>query len=117
MLWKYTVALVKVVLPVRNGVSPSIGPSRELGQLVLVAPSVDGSSLAATNMQIHGCQWHPSPSRFKYLEHCLKHKWDSKERIAALVRANEANDIPYRIIIVHTEDNHDVPCAHSQDLF
>ena len=44
-------------------------------------------------------------------------KWSSKDRIANYVRANEANGAPYRITIIHAEDDNYIPWSHSRELF
>jgi abhydrolase domain-containing protein 12 len=88
---------------------------------VLVAPFVDAATLMAS-YQIAGTIPLLGPvakfsSLFNHLKQYLVHKWSSKDRIASYIHANEANGLPYRIIIIHAEDDYDVPSTHSQDLF
>lgn len=88
---------------------------------VLVAPFVDAATLMAT-YRIAGTipllgPITTFPPLFEYLKRYLIHKWSSKDRIAAYIRANEANRIPYRITIIHAEDDYDIPWTHSQQLF
>ena len=88
---------------------------------VLVAPFVDAVTLMAT-YQIAGTipllgPVTNIPPLFNYLKRYLIHKWSNKDRIARYIRANEANGIPYRITIIHAEDDYDIPWIHSQELF
>jgi abhydrolase domain-containing protein 12 len=88
---------------------------------VLVAPFLDAPTLMAS-YRIAGAipLLGPIlifPSLFNFLKRYLTHKWSSKDRIARYMHANEINSLPYRIIIIHAEDDYDVPWTHSQDLF
>jgi abhydrolase domain-containing protein 12 len=88
---------------------------------LLVAPFTDGPTLMAT-YQIAGTipllgPLARFPPLFEGLKQYLRHKWSSKDRIAGFIHANEASNTPYRITIVHAEDDYDVPSTHSQDLF
>jgi abhydrolase domain-containing protein 12 len=88
---------------------------------VLVAPFIDAATLMATyriagTIPLLGPIAH-FPLLFNYLRKYLVHEWSSKDRIAEYIQANEANNIPYRITIIHAEDDYDVPWSHSQELF
>jgi abhydrolase domain-containing protein 12 len=88
---------------------------------VLVAPFVDAAALMAT-YQIAGTipllgPVANIPPLFSYLKRYLIDKWSNKDRIARYIHANEANGIPYRITIIHAEDDYDIPWIHSQELF
>ncbi|KAF2093986.1 alpha/beta-hydrolase [Rhizodiscina lignyota] len=96
-------------------------PSIVFAGHVLVAPFVDAATLMAT-YQIAGTipllgPIANIPPLFSYLKRYLVHKWSSKDRIAAYIHANEASGAPYRITIIHAEDDYDVPWTHSQELF
>jgi abhydrolase domain-containing protein 12 len=88
---------------------------------VLVAPFVDAPSLMATykiagTIPLLGPVANITPL-FEYLKQYLRNKWSSKDRISGYIHANEANNTPYRITIIHAEDDYDVPWTHSQELF
>lgn len=88
---------------------------------VLVASFVDAATLMAT-YQIAGTipllgPVANIPPLFSYLKRYLVHNWSNKDRIAGYIHANEANGIPYRITIIHAEDDYDIPWTHSQELF
>ena len=44
-------------------------------------------------------------------------KWRSKDWIARYVRANEANRKQYQLILIHAEDDYDVPSHHTEVVF
>lgn len=88
---------------------------------ILVAPFVDAVTLMAT-YQIAGTipllgPITNIPPLFNYLKQYLTDKWSNKDRIMKYIHANEANGIPYRITIIHAEDDYDIPWIHSQQLF
>jgi abhydrolase domain-containing protein 12 len=88
---------------------------------VLIAPFVDAATLMAT-YQIAGTipllgPVTNIPPLFNYLKRYLIHKWSNKDRITRYIHANEVNGIPYRITIIHAEDDYDVPWIHSKELF
>jgi abhydrolase domain-containing protein 12 len=88
---------------------------------LLIAPFVDSPTLMATyriagTIPLLGPVANISPL-FEYLKKYLRNKWSSKDRIAGYIHANEANNTPYRITIIHAEDDYDVPWTHSQELF
>jgi len=88
---------------------------------VLVAPFLDAATLMAS-YQIAGTipllgPIARFPLLFGYLQQYLVHRWSNKDRIARYIQANEANQNPYRITIIHAEDDYDVPSTHSRDLF
>jgi abhydrolase domain-containing protein 12 len=88
---------------------------------VLVAPFVDVATLVST-YRVAGAIPILSPlANFPLLFNCLQHfirdKWLSKDRIAQYVRANEANGEKYRLTIIHAEDDYDIPWHHTQIVF
>ncbi|PWY70798.1 abhydrolase domain-containing protein [Aspergillus sclerotioniger CBS 115572] len=88
---------------------------------VLVAPFVDIATLVST-YRVAGVIPILSPLArfpwlFGYLQRFIRDKWLSKDRVAEYVRANEVNEEPYHLTIVHAEDDYDIPWHHSQAVF
>ena len=88
---------------------------------ILVAPFVDVASLVAT-YRIAGTIPILSPLArflllFNYLATFIQDKWLSKDRIAEYIRANEANGDHYQLILIHAEDDYDIPSHHTEVLF
>ena len=88
---------------------------------VLVAPFVDVATLVST-YPVAGTIPILSPlakfsSLFRYLHRFIQDKWLSKDRIAQYVRANEANGEKYRLILIHAEDDYDIPWHHTPTVF
>jgi abhydrolase domain-containing protein 12 len=88
---------------------------------VLVAPFIDVPTLVAT-YRVAGTIPILSPLArfpwlFKRLQYFIRDKWSSKDRIAQYVRANELSGAPYRLTIIHAEDDYDIPFSHSQTMF
>ena len=89
--------------------------------LVLVAPFSDVESLTAT-YRLAGTIPLLSPvARFptllKRLNSFIADKWDSKARIAALIKAYDTSQSRYHIEIIHAEDDYDIKYTHSEQLF
>ncbi|KAL9136862.1 MAG: hypothetical protein Q9175_001935 [Cornicularia normoerica] len=88
---------------------------------ILVAPFVDVATLVAT-YRIAGSIPILSPLArfpllFNYLSTFIKDKWLSKDRIAEYIRANEANGEQYQLILIHAEDDYDIPSHHTEVVF
>lgn len=88
---------------------------------ILVAPFVDVATLAAT-YRIAGSIPILSPLArfprlFSYLGKFIEDGWSSKDRIARYIRVNEAKKEKYRIILIHAEDDCDIPFLHTQELY
>lgn len=88
---------------------------------VLVAPFVDMVTLV-TNCRVGGVIPVLSPLvRFpalvRYLSTFIRDLWPNKDRIAAYVRANEANRETYWLTLIHAEDDADIPWHHAQAVF
>lgn len=88
---------------------------------ILVAPFVDVATLVST-YRVAGTIPIISPlARFPWvfnrLQYFIRDKWLSKDRIAQYVRANELNGKPYRLTIIHGENDYDIPWHHSQVVF
>jgi len=88
---------------------------------ILVAPFVDVATLVST-YRVAGTIPILSPLArfpwlFKRLQYFIRDKWPSKDRVAQYVRANELNGQPYRLTIIHAEDDYDIPWEHSQVVF
>ncbi|KAJ5511612.1 hypothetical protein N7453_003715 [Penicillium expansum] len=88
---------------------------------VLVAPFVDVATLVST-YRVAGTIPILSPVArfpflFKYLQRFIRDKWLSKDSIAQYIRANELNGEKYRIMIIHAEDDYDIPWHHSELVF
>ena len=88
---------------------------------ILVAPFVDTPTLVAT-YRIAGSIPLLSPLArfpvlFKYLSFFLIDTWSSKDRIANLIRTNEANGQKYQLTLIHAEDDYDVPWHHTEKLY
>ena len=89
--------------------------------IILVAPFADVATLVST-YRIAGTVPILSPLArfpllFDYLQHFVRDKWRSKDRIAQYVRANEANREKYRLTIIHAEDDYDIPWHHTPVVF
>ncbi|KAI9655036.1 MAG: hypothetical protein M1831_004996 [Alyxoria varia] len=101
--------------------------------MVLVAPLADVKSLTAT-YRIAGTVPLLSPIAFSpglldYFNGFIVSKWESRIKLAELVRYRENANIEkdrggsrpvtakYRITIIHAEDDYDIPWSHSQQLF
>lgn len=92
--------------------------------VVLVAPFADVKSLTAT-YRVAGTiplldPIAHFPRLLDYLNTFIRDKWPSKDRLAGFVRHCE--DLPgdsnkYNIIIVHAEDDYDIPWSHSEQMF
>lgn len=88
---------------------------------ILVAPFVDVPTLVAT-YRVGGSIPILSPLArfswlFNYLRTFIQDKWPSKDRIAGYIRANEAQDEKYRLILIHAEDDYDIPFHHTEVIF
>lgn len=87
---------------------------------VLVAPFVDVATLTLTYKVANMPLLSPLaqfPLLFNTLQGYIKDKWLSKDRLAQYVRANEANGEKYRLTILHSEDDGDIPWSHTPTLF
>jgi abhydrolase domain-containing protein 12 len=89
--------------------------------MILVAPFIDAIALAET-YKIAGLIPILSPlvnvlGVYGYLISLLRDTWMSGERISSFICLAEEKDINYRITIIHTEDDLDVPFTHSSRLF
>ncbi|KAL8993466.1 MAG: hypothetical protein Q9169_006322 [Polycauliona sp. 2 TL-2023] len=88
---------------------------------VLVAPFADVASLVAT-YRVAGSIPLLSPlarfpNLFAYLSTYIRDRWSSKDRIARYIRANEDNNQRYKLILIHAEDDWDIPYHHTEVLF
>lgn len=88
---------------------------------ILTAPFVDAPTLVST-YSVAGtipllAPLARFPMLFEKLRGLLNDKWQSNERIASYVRANEANGKSYRITMIHAEDDYDIPWTHTPQLF
>ncbi|KAE9378785.1 alpha/beta-hydrolase [Stipitochalara longipes BDJ] len=88
---------------------------------VLVAPFIDAATLASS-YRLGGIIPLLSPIArfpllFTYLQRFMRDKWSTKDRIAQYIRANEVNAEKYRMILIHAEDDYDVPWDHTTTLF
>lgn len=88
---------------------------------ILVAPFVDAPTLIAT-YRIAGSIPLLSPLTrfpflFDYLSTFLQDKWLSKDRIAGYIQSNEARGETYQLILIHAEDDYDVPSHHTELVF
>ena len=96
-------------------------PPVVFARTILVAPFVDVATLVAT-YRVAGSIPILSPLArfpllFDYLSTFIVDKWLSKDRIAQYVRANEANGKRYQLILIHAEDDYDIPWHHTEVLF
>lgn len=96
-------------------------PPIVLAGTILVAPFVDCMTLAST-YRVAGIIPILSPltripALFKYFQNSIRDTWLSKTRIARYIRANEDNSRQYRLTIIHTEDDRDIPWHHTEILF
>lgn len=96
-------------------------PSVVFAGHILTAPFVDVPSLVSTysvagTVPILG-PFAKVPALFNFLRSFIRDKWSTKDRIASYVKTNEANGKPYRITIIHAEDDYDIPWSHTQQLF
>ena len=89
--------------------------------IILVAPFVDVATLAAT---YHVAGSIPIlsplvrfPLLFNYLSTFIKDKWQSQDRIAVYIRANEASGENYQLTLIHAEDDYDIPSHHTELIF
>ena len=88
---------------------------------ILVAPFVDVATLVST-YRVAGTIPILSPLArfprlFSYLSTFIQDKWSSKDRVAAYIRANEANREKYRLTLIHAEDDYDIPWHHTEIVF
>ncbi|KAK5170609.1 uncharacterized protein LTR77_005198 [Saxophila tyrrhenica] len=88
---------------------------------ILVAPFVDVPTLVSTysvagTIPILG-PLARFPVVFDYLRSFIRDKWSTKDRIASYVRENEATESPYRITMIHAEDDYDIPWHHTPTVF
>ena len=88
---------------------------------VLVASFSDVASLVAT-YRIAGTIPLLSPlarfpKLFGYLSTFIRDSWSSKDRIARYIKANEDNNVKYRLTLIHAEDDWDIPYHHTEVLF
>ncbi|EMC95700.1 hypothetical protein BAUCODRAFT_499243 [Baudoinia panamericana UAMH 10762] len=88
---------------------------------ILTAPFVDAPTLVST-YSIAGTipllgPLARFPVVFEYLKNFVREKWSTKDRIASYVHAAEALSAPYRITILHAEDDYDIPWEHSTTVF
>ncbi|KAH9817393.1 alpha/beta-hydrolase [Teratosphaeria destructans] len=95
-------------------------PSITFAGHLLVAPFCDVATLVST-YRVAGVLPILSPVAkipvlFDYLRTYIRDKWPTKDRLASFVRASEANEKPYRITIIHAEDDYDIPWQHSAEL-
>ena len=90
--------------------------------IILVAPFSDVESLTAT-YRLAGTVPLLSPvARFptllKRLNSFIADKWDSKARVASLIKAyGTTTPSKYHIEIIHAEDDYDIEYTHSEQLF
>jgi abhydrolase domain-containing protein 12 len=88
---------------------------------ILTAPFVDVITLVAT-YRVAGTipllgPVAKIPILFNYLRRYINDKWSTKDRITSYVKANEDNEIDYRITMIHAEDDYDIPWTHTPQLF
>ncbi|KAK4898275.1 hypothetical protein LTR27_004282 [Elasticomyces elasticus] len=88
---------------------------------ILTAPMVDVPTLVST-YSVAGTIPILGPIArfsivFQYLQSFIKDKWSTKDRIASYVRACEASDSPYRLTLLHAEDDYDIPWTHTPVVF
>jgi len=91
---------------------------------VLAAPFADVKSLTAT-YRLAGTvplldPVSKVPKLLDLLNHFIRDKWPSKERLAQFVRLHETSSAarpPYHITLLHGEDDYDIPWTHSEQLF
>ena len=88
---------------------------------VLVAPFIDAATLASS-YRLAGTIPLLSPVArfplaFTYLQRLTRDKWSTKDRIAQYIRSNEANGEKYLMILIHAEDDYDIPWTHTTTLF
>lgn len=88
---------------------------------ILVAPFVDVTSLVST-YSIAGTipllgPLAQFPAVFDYLRSFVQDSWSTKDRLANYVRENEKHGRPYRLTLIHAEDDYDIPWTHTQALF
>lgn len=57
------------------------------------------------------------PTIFDYLRSFIRDRWSTKDRLREYVRTNEAHGTPYRLTLIHAEDDWDVPFQHTQSVF
>ncbi|KAL8667374.1 MAG: hypothetical protein Q9202_000590, partial [Teloschistes flavicans] len=88
---------------------------------ILVAPFTDVPTLLAT-YRLAGIIPILSPlARFLVLFHYLctmiHDKWLNKDRVANFVKANESRGLTYRLILIHAEDDYEIPFSHTKELY
>lgn len=88
---------------------------------ILIAPFLDVPTLVTT-YKIAGKIPVLSPvarytKLFNLLSSQIRETWSTKTRIAAYVRRSEAASHQYRIILIHAEDDFDIPWHHTSTLF
>ncbi|PYH77388.1 alpha/beta-hydrolase [Aspergillus uvarum CBS 121591] len=88
--------------------------------IVLVAPFVDVPTLVST-YRVAGTVPILSPlarfpSLFQALQGFIRDQWSSGQRIAEFIHASEANSLPYRLTVIHAEDDDDIPWWHAREL-
>ena len=88
---------------------------------IVVAPFVDVATLVAT-YRVAGSIPILSPLvrfplLFNYLSTFIQEPWSSKDRIAEYILANEANGEKYKLTLIHTEDDYDIPSHHTEVVF
>lgn len=88
---------------------------------IMIAPFVDIPTLVTT-YKIAGTIPILSPvakypALFKLLSSRIRETWSTKTRIAAYVRSVEASLHKYRIVLIHAEDDYDIPWQHTPKLF
>ena len=88
---------------------------------IMIAPFVDVPTLVTT-YKIAGTVPILSPIArfpllFDFLSTQIRETWSTKTRIADYVRKSEASLRQYRIILIHAEDDTDIPWHHTPTLF
>ncbi|KAK3672224.1 hypothetical protein LTR78_007977 [Recurvomyces mirabilis] len=88
---------------------------------ILTAPFVDVPTLVSTysvagTVPILG-PLKRFPILFDYLKSFIKDNWSTKNRVASYVRTNEQNGQPYKLTLLHGEDDYDIPWTHTPVIF
>lgn len=88
---------------------------------IMIAPFVDVPTLVTT-YKIAGTIPILSPVAqypvlFNFLSAQIRETWSTKARIANYIRRSEESLHPYRVTLIHAEDDYDIPWHHTPTLF
>jgi len=88
---------------------------------IMIAPFVDVPALVTT-YKIAGTIPILSPVAqypvlFNFLSAQIRETWSTKARIANYIRRSEESLHPYRVTLIHAEDDYDIPWHHTPTLF